>query len=636
MPALGQKEKTSKYQSISKRNLKLDRSVPDLLKEAEAIMVKDPATALDRVEEALALSITQKSVFNEGLCYLQLGKINQVINQWELAVENYENAFKIFDASYQQTSTYLETVKGAAYALTQLRRHQESLSYSQLALAQASIPEQLAEIHLDMADSYYYLDDFTAAETSLANAETIIENNEWSLLSVRAQAIKAKILVQKDDIDAAEVLYQQNQTTDLGIANDELKLTDESLETSKEELINAYKKQDRVDEEINLRNQSIEANTRKGKVLKVVQEKQTLGRRFIETGQTYDAIKELTEAVELADSLGNDRELANAYRSLAEVWNKNGDKDNSLKYYQLYTIALDRLEDVNFKEEKKKGVLLKKQQDISSLTKELALDESQNELQRTSTALQGNRLKLQQFVIYALLLLLTLAIISSWFIYRNAKRSKTRGQLLALKSLRSQMNPHFIFNALNSVNQFIALNDERAANKFLSDFSKLMRLVLDNSQMDFITLTEEKEILALYLKLEHNRFRDKFEYEFNIDEEISLDTIEVPPMLIQPYIENAIWHGLRYKEDKGNLIVSLKLTGEVLIIEIIDDGIGRKKSKELKTTHQKKHLSTGLKNIEERIHITNQLYQKNYTISVNDVDGDGTGTHVKLMLPQNG
>src|SRR5204862_3297001 len=113
--------------------------------------------------------------------------------------------------------------------------------------------------------------------------------------------------------------------------------------------------------------------------------------------------------------------------------------------------------------------------------------------------------------------------VTSYFIYKNAQASKVANQLLALKSLRSQMNPHFIFNALNSVNHFIAQQDERTANKFLSEFSQLMRLVLENSQEDFIPLNKEQEILSLYLKLEHYRFRDKFDYHVEVDKEINAD-----------------------------------------------------------------------------------------------------------------
>jgi LytS/YehU family sensor histidine kinase len=223
---------------------------------------------------------------------------------------------------------------------------------------------------------------------------------------------------------------------------------------------------------------------------------------------------------------------------------------------------------------------------------------------------------------------------TSYFIYKNAVASKIANQLLALKSLRSQMNPHFIFNALNSVNHFIAQQDERTANKFLSEFSQLMRLVLENSQEDFIPLHKEQEILSLYLKLEHYRFRDKFDYTIDIDENINAEVIEVPPMLIQPYIENAVWHGLRYKERKGNLLLRFKQEPGNLLVEIHDDGIGRKRSAELKTANQKKHNSTGLRNIQERLKILNTVYKAKYQVVINDLV-DGQGTIVKISLPLN-
>jgi LytS/YehU family sensor histidine kinase len=182
------------------------------------------------------------------------------------------------------------------------------------------------------------------------------------------------------------------------------------------------------------------------------------------------------------------------------------------------------------------------------------------------------------------------------------------------------------------VNHFIAQEDERAANRFLSEFSMLMRLVLENSQEDFITLAKEKEILSLYLKLEHYRFRDKFDYTIDIDESLNLEAVQVPPMLIQPYLENAVWHGLRYKEDKGHLHLSLcRLNGD-LIVKVQDDGIGRKRSAELKTVNQRKHNSTGLRNIEERLKIINTVYKLKYEVLVDDLRSDG-GTLVTIRIP---
>ena len=193
------------------------------------------------------------------------------------------------------------------------------------------------------------------------------------------------------------------------------------------------------------------------------------------------------------------------------------------------------------------------------------------------------------------------------------------------------MNPHFIFNALNSVNQFISQQDERTANQFLSEFALLMRLVLENSQEDFIPLQKEQEILSLYLKLEHHRFRDKFDYEIKVDENVNPEAIQIPPMLIQPYIENAVWHGLRYKNEKGKLLLHFYRQNGHLVAEITDDGIGRQRSAELKTENQKKHNSTGLKNIEERLAIINKVYQLDYRVHIEDRKNNGT--QVSVYLP---
>lgn len=199
------------------------------------------------------------------------------------------------------------------------------------------------------------------------------------------------------------------------------------------------------------------------------------------------------------------------------------------------------------------------------------------------------------------------------------------------------MNPHFIFNALNSVNNFIAKSDERSANRFLSEFSVLMRSVLENSEEDFIPLSKELELLKLYVKLEHSRFEDKFDYEIEIEKGVDIDAFKIPPMLLQPYIENAIWHGLRYKEEKGFLKIKvLPENANTLQIQILDNGIGRKKSAQLKTQNQKKQKSKGMGNIKKRIGILNTMYKSQVTVQVSDLESNGTGTQVILRLKKDG
>jgi LytS/YehU family sensor histidine kinase len=161
-----------------------------------------------------------------------------------------------------------------------------------------------------------------------------------------------------------------------------------------------------------------------------------------------------------------------------------------------------------------------------------------------------------------------------------------------------------------------------------------MRVVLENSEEDFIPLEKEVELLELYTKLEHFRFKDKFDYSITIDENVKVEEFQIPPMLLQPYIENAVWHGLRYKKERGRLDISIaQSVKDEITITITDDGIGRKKSKALKTVHQQKQNSTGMGNIKKRVAILNEMYKDKVDVWIGDFqDKDDAGTKVVVTL----
>ena len=157
--------------------------------------------------------------------------------------------------------------------------------------------------------------------------------------------------------------------------------------------------------------------------------------------------------------------------------------------------------------------------------------------------------------------------------------------------------------------------------------------MLENSEEDFIPLSKEIELLELYTKLEHFRFKDKFDYTITVDENLKLSEFVIPPMLLQPYIENAVWHGLRYKEDKGHLGIRFQqMDVETVRITITDDGIGRQKSKRLKTENQKKQKSKGMGNIKKRIAILNEMYKDKIAVTIENVFENEEGTKVVLVL----
>ncbi|MCB9082261.1 MAG: histidine kinase, partial [Lewinellaceae bacterium] len=206
-----------------------------------------------------------------------------------------------------------------------------------------------------------------------------------------------------------------------------------------------------------------------------------------------------------------------------------------------------------------------------------------------------------------------------------------------MAALRSQMNPHFLFNCLNSINRFIQRNEPDAASAYLTKFSRLIRLVLDNSRANVVSLRDEMEALRLYIELEAMRFVDRFQYTLTIDPGIDINSIEIPPLLIQPYVENAIWHGLMHKESNdGQLLVKVLTQQQRLHIVIQDNGIGRQAAVELKSKSATLHKSHGLQMTAQRIAIINEQFQARANVEIEDLaDASGTaaGTKVTISLP---
>ncbi len=626
--AVAQKQSAGEAKKDSYNNVKSRASVRDaqrLLSDAEKIRTKDPKAALDNVQEALAMSIAEEDGFTEGKSYLLLGAINEDIQEWKLALDNYTRAREKLSVS-QSSTEFRRSLTGLGNTNLRLGQFDEALQYLNELLALNLSSSEKAECQLAISEVYYAKGDYAE---SLKAVESIQYSKKVAgSLEIRIQNQKAKIYAQQNELDKTQKLYTnslQNQRASGAAAAPTRSLDKQSTLDAKEEIADALKEQERYDDEINLRKESIEFNTASNDYSAVAKDKVAISKTLEVKGELSDALKVAEEAAVIADSIDDPKEQANAYLSLADLYQKTGKNTQALSAYKKYSNAIIEAEKQNQARLTEKSELIRKQKDIEELSKDVSIG------QREATIQQQTVFR-QQLIIYGLILLIIIVGIASWFTYRSAQASKIANQMLALKSLRSQMNPHFIFNALNSVNHFVAQQDERTANKFLSEFSQLMRLVLENSQEDFIPLFKEQEILTLYLKLEHYRFRDKFDYEINIDENISTDSVEVPPMLIQPYIENAVWHGLRYKETKGKLILNISAKDGFLVVEITDDGIGRKKSTELKTVNQRKHNSTGLKNIQERLQIINKVYKTDYRVSIEDLTEQG-GTRVRIYLP---
>ncbi len=204
-----------------------------------------------------------------------------------------------------------------------------------------------------------------------------------------------------------------------------------------------------------------------------------------------------------------------------------------------------------------------------------------------------------------------------------------------MSALRAQMNPHFIFNCLNSINRFILINEPDAASDYLTKFSRLVRLILDHSRTEIVSLDRELDALRLYIELEAMRFDHKFAYEIAVAPEVVPGQIDIPPLLIQPYVENAIWHGLMQKKTPGRLSVRVFLTGPDLEIEIQDDGVGRKAAAELKSKSANRQKSHGMTVTAERLELIRRLFGVDAQVAITDLYDPGgapAGTRVSIRI----
>ena len=641
----GQDKKYSK----SKRT----QSNTELLKQARAIQKEKPTEAIDLVEQVLRNFNKKKKrqkraeFETEANAYTLLGEIYASINQNQLALQRYQQAVGIWKQSrgnvvpeselyYRIGQLYLKE-KDANEAETNFSRCAKMTKDKTLKLL---CEEGLADVELlrgnvaqsfkklDSIESEYELDSLAQSRVLAKRSQGYAQNNDYSNayenLEQSVNSLPKNQKLETKDVESVEMAKEGIQSNS-NISNQQKIEASSNLNYNyspakeKKESNTSQKdfNNDKSREEIAVPSDlQIRENLQ---LVSLYEEEKNLieAEKFIKISK--DVIDKNTAAASVAD----------VYKKSAELNRKKGKLDEALLDLEKYTSAKEEAISDLQNELKTQIDIVKGQQQIDLVRKDFDIEEKESEL-------LGSQLKTQKIISGFLALLLLASLVFFYFLNKNVKEKRKANQMLLVKSLRTQMNPHFIFNALNSVNNFIAKNDEKAANKFLSEFSRLMRKVLDYSQRDFISFEEEVELNELYLKLEHFRFRDKFEYQFEKNTDLNTYDLEVPPMLIQPFIENAVWHGLRYKEGKGHLKISINNAGNVLLVKIQDDGIGRKKSAELKTTNQKKYKSTGLQNVSKRIALINEIYGKNYEIEVSDFDEtkEDSGTLVQIKIPK--
>jgi len=356
-----------------------------------------------------------------------------------------------------------------------------------------------------------------------------------------------------------------------------------------------------------------------------------LGAVYASHGNNKEAVKYLQKSSALAEEIGVLEQLKESEKRLSEIYEKTGNAVEALEHYKRYSAAKEKInsaeniksmvrEEMNYEFERKSAL-----QKIENEKRQLMFDE------------QAKRHRLQ-IIFISLFILLLFGIVFLIYSRLQLKKTLTLQRDLAeyeQKALHLQMNPHFVFNCLGSISSFIVQNGKESAIKYLSKFSKLMRLTLEYSKESLIPVDKEIEGLQNYLELEQLRFNRIFEFSITKDSAIE-DDMALPPLLLQPFIENAIIHGLVPKKQAGTISIDFSLSGDKMVCTITDDGIGINRSRKLKENSVTVHKSMALEITRKRLEVIQAVTSKSANVEIaeiTDSNGCPVGTKIILHLP---
>ncbi|CAN5664479.1 hypothetical protein BH11BAC1_BH11BAC1_00080 [soil metagenome] len=364
-----------------------------------------------------------------------------------------------------------------------------------------------------------------------------------------------------------------------------------------------------------------------------------IGLVYLNMKKYQDSETYFLKALQMSNSIDDLEGVMEVNQSLSRLYSETNKYKKAWEHYQLAVAAKDSVfnadkteeitrKEMNFEQEKKDAIAKVEQEKKDALS--IQEIEKQKLLRNTIAVGAG---------------IITLSSLLSFFFYKRKRDAEQKQKETSLslqvsetemKALRSQMNPHFIFNALQSIQTFLLKNRSEDANIYLLKFSKLMRAVLENSRHSEVSLKDDMQALELYMQLESIRLPHPFTYQFNIDESIDVEEVSIPPLILQPFVENAIWHGLQYKPEPGHIDIFISKKDNALYATVEDNGIGRDMSKNLAHPMLLKKESLGMKLTEERLKILNEIKKIKAQFKITDLftmENKPTGTRVELSLP---
>ena len=602
---------------------------------ADEYKSSDPKLMQQYASQALQLSVKIKFKLAEGNAYLNLGNAKIIIGNYPVALQNFSNAQTVFEKELENDSENSKEIRNSlarAYGsigivFSEQSSYAKALQYELRALKiyeETKNLEKCARLYNNIGIVYKAQDEDFKALNYFVKCLKIQEKIGDETVGITTTNIGNIYLHQKNFPKALEYYTKAQQlfakypnARGLGELYNNLGLY--------------YKMMNNPSEALKTFNKAIVAFTSIEDKFGISDTYFYIGDIYFEQNKLAESLVATNKSLALAKELEIIEQVQNAEKRLSEIYEKQNNTNESLKHFKLYSIAKDSVAnaenirssvraEMNF-EFDKKDALQKKEQE----KRELVYSEASKRHQ-------------QQIFFVILFILLVFGIIFLIYNRLQLKKTLTLQKELAeyeQKALHLQMNPHFVFNCLGSISSFIVQNGTDSAIKYLSKFSKLMRLTLEYSKESLIPIDKEMESLQNYLELEQLRFNQKFDFSITKSKEIE-DDMALPPLLLQPFVENAIIHGLIPKNEKGNIAIDFSIEKENLICTIEDNGIGFDKSKELKENLVSVHKSMALDITKKRLEMMEASTSRKANVEIEELKNDKgeiLGTKVILNLP---
>lgn len=583
----------------------------------------------DEIDLLLWKSKVNKNILGEIHSYNLLGRYHRNNTAYKKAIENYLNALNL-SREFKKLNAEIVILNQIGVVYRRQDKIRSALNYHQFALELINkIPTPTDDIKMSKS----------VCENSIGNIYLKLKQYKLALEKFEKAIITKKELQDKrglainyhnigfvyqnlEKLDEALFNYNKSLQYNLEIKSKIGKVICHNSISNVLILKGEYKKALKYVQEVKTLSQEI------GNKFYITSVYNTIGNCEINIGNLDKGKKIIKNSLDISLKYGIPTNTNKSYEYLSEIYRLKGDYENAYTFYKKSILG----ENETFND---RNILY-----VNNLISKYDNEVKNNKIKSLAKENEITKLKLtrnRNILIIALVSIALLGVLL-YAIYGQRLLSNDKKILvLEQEALQNQMNPHFVFNALNSIKLYIINNEQKNAVYYLNKFSKLIRSILESSKTKEVPLSDELKTMNLYMSIENIRFSNEIVYHENIDDEINLDKVKIPPLILQPFLENAIWHGLSSKKGVKKVTLSVtKISNDFIQIDILDNGIGRKEALLIKKNKSLKRKSIGIELTKQRLQNFTDVYKHNYSLVYTDLMDENNspiGTKVSLKIP---